>query len=134
MHLHKKRLHSRIIHHSERVEGIEIKELITFDQPQQEMRGKSSAIDSPTPRPGNMNAQNPKRHRQSFAPINHLQKIGVVPIVVGFAVASIAIGLIHHLAKPNNQTCSLYRCSAKILKVSVIGLALHLGQIQPRQQ
>ena len=81
-----------------------------------------------------MNAQNAKRHRQSFAPINHTQKIGVIAVVVGFAIASIAIGLIHHLAKPDDQTGSLYRCRAKILEVSIIGFALHLGQIQPRQQ
>ena len=67
------------------------------------MAGKGQALGVPALRAGDMQVKDRQRDRQALAPLDHAREVGVLQVVVGLAVAAIAVGPGDHLGQPLGQ-------------------------------
>ena len=64
------------------------------------MAGKGQALGVPALGARDMQIEDRQRHRQALAPLDDPREVGILQIVVGLAVAAIAVGAGDHVGQP----------------------------------
>ena len=73
------------------VERVDDDAFRAIGQPDEKMAGEGEPGHVPALSPRGMDVEDPERHRQTFAAIDHPHQIGVLQVVIGQRVAGIAV-------------------------------------------